>query len=148
MKKLILLMLVMGLAVFMAAAQSSVVLFADGRWEAIVSYRDADGKSHNDQYEIVFVKTGVCFVTVRTRENGVDLFQDGDGLWSYSEGDFPVLRIECEFPNPAIKRLPSINWTSLYQFDGNKTRFTLLIPPFSDAEQNIKVSFIQTKDED
>jgi hypothetical protein len=147
MKKLIFLMLIAGLAAFIAAAQSSVVLFTDGRWEAIVSYRDADGKSRNDQYEIVFVKTGVCFITVYTKENGVDLFQDGDGLWSYSEDDFPVLRIECEFPNPAIKRLPSINWTSLYQFDGNKTRFTLLIPPFPDAKQNIKVSFIQTKDE-
>jgi hypothetical protein len=147
MKKLILLMLVTGLAAFIAAAQSSSALFTDGRWEAIVSYRDAGGESHNDQYEIVFVKTGVCFITVRTKEKGADLFQDGDGLWSYSEGDFPVLRIECEFPNSAIKRLPSINWTSLYQFDGDKTRFTLLIPPFPDAERNIKVSFIQTKDE-
>jgi hypothetical protein len=147
MKKLIFLTLITGLAAFTAAAQSPVVPFTTGRWEAIVSYRDADGKSHNDQYEIVFVKTGVCFITVRTRENGVDLFQDGDGLWSYSEGDFPVLRIECEFPSPAIKRLPSINWASLYLFDGNKTRFTLLIPPFPEEEKNIKVSFIQTKDE-
>jgi hypothetical protein len=148
MKKPILFTLVTGLAAFVAAAQSPAVPFTDGRWEAVVSYRDSDGKSHNDQYEIVFVKTGICFITVRTKENDVEFFQDGDGLWSYSEGDFPVLRIECEFPNPAIKRLPSINWTSLYQFDGNKTRFTLLIPPFPGAEKNIKVSFIQTKDED
>jgi hypothetical protein len=121
--------------------------FTEGRWEALLSYQDGEGKTHKDHYEIIFVKTGVCIVTVRTKENGVDLYQDGDGFWSYSGGDFPVLRIDCTFPNPAIQRLPSISWSSLYQFDGNKTRFTLLVPPHSGAARNIKAAFIQTKDE-
>jgi hypothetical protein len=145
--KKIAILLILGSCLAAVYAQSPAAPFTEGRWEAVVSYRDAEGKSHSDQYEIVFARTGVCFITVRTRENGADLFQDGDGLWSYSGGDFPVLRIECEFPNPAIQRLASINWTSLYQFDGNKTRFTLLVPPCPGAERNVRVSFIQTKDE-
>ncbi|MDR1903512.1 MAG: caspase family protein [Treponema sp.] len=118
--------------------------FTQGRWEALFSYQDREGNAHSDHYEIIFVKTGVCIITIRTKENGVDLYQDGDGLWSY---DDTFLRIECDFPNPAIRGLPRIDWTSLYQFDGNRTRFTLLVPPFSGAARNIRASFIQTQDE-
>ncbi|MDR1971684.1 MAG: hypothetical protein LBQ46_07160 [Treponema sp.] len=74
----------------------------------------------------------------------MDLYQDGEGLWSY---DDTFLRIKCDFPNPVISRLPGINWASAYQLDGNRTRFTLLVPPFPDASRNIRESFIQTKDE-
>jgi uncharacterized caspase-like protein len=115
--------------------------FTRGRWEALLNYQDREGKTHSDQYEIIFAGNGTCLVTVRTRENGVDLFQDGDGFWSY---DDTFLRIECRFPNPAIRGLAEMNWSSLYQFDGNRRRFTLLVPPYPGAARTIRAAFTRT----
>jgi hypothetical protein len=129
---------------FILNAQQEHAPFTEGRWQANVSYTDAEGELRLDQYEIIFVKNNTCIVTVRSKENGVELYQDGDGVWSYDD-DF--LRIECGFPRAAISRLPGIDWVSVYQFDLNLSRFTLLVPPYPGAERNVRVSFVQTKDE-
>jgi hypothetical protein len=117
--------------------------FTDGRWQGHITYKDSGGTTHSDLYEIIFVKNGTCIVTVQTKENGADLFQDGDGLWSY-DNDF--LRIECDFIEPVITRLPGIRWVSLYQFDNTRTRFTLLVPPFMDTRNMVRIAFVQTKE--
>jgi hypothetical protein len=101
------------------------------------------GKAHSDLYEIIFAPNGTCIVSVRTTENGVELFQDGDGLWSYDDN---FLRVECDFIDPVIERLPSIRWTSVYQFDAAKNRFTLLVPPSPGAKGNVRLQMIKTED--
>lgn len=131
-------------AVFCTAAfTQSPAAFTDGRWEGRISYRDSGGTTHNDLYEIIFVKNGTCIVTVRTKENGIDLFQDGDGLWSY---DNDILHIECDFMDPVISRLPGINWKYPCQFNAAGTRFTLNVPPYPDTRLLVTIAFIQTKE--
>jgi hypothetical protein len=113
--------------------------FATGRWQGRIAYKDADGIQHSDLYELVFVPNGTCIVTVITKENGKDLTQDGDGLWSY-DNDF--LRVECDFMDPVIARLPGIRWVSVYQFDNLRTRFTLLVPPHEGAKSNVRIALV------
>jgi hypothetical protein len=112
------------------------------RWQGRINYTD-NGVRHSDLYEIIFVANGTCIVSVRAKENGADLFQDGDGLWSYDDN---ILRVECDFFDPAIERLPSIRWTSVYQFDAPKNRFTLLVPPSPDVKSAIRIQLIKTED--
>jgi hypothetical protein len=113
------------------------------RWQGRINYKDADGEKHSDLYEIVFVANGTCIVSVRTKENGEELFQDGDGLWSYDDN---FLRVECDFADSAIERLPSINWVSVYQFDTALNRFTMLVPPYPGAKNNVRLQMIKTED--
>jgi len=113
------------------------------RWQGRITYKDGGGKTHSDLYEIIFVANGTCIVSVRAKENGRELFQDGDGLWSYDDN---ILRVECDFTDPEIERLPSIRWTSVYQFDPPKNRFTLLVPPSPDIKSNVRLQLIKTED--
>jgi hypothetical protein len=117
--------------------------FAGSRWQARVSYRDADNRSRSDTYEIVLAANGTCIVTVTTRQNGKELFQDADGLWSYDDRFF---RLECDFPDAEIDYLPYINWSSVYQFDTMQNRFTLLVKPYPDANATVRVSFVRVDD--
>jgi hypothetical protein len=116
---------------------------AGTRWQGRINYTDEDGAKHSDLYEIIFVANGTCIVSVRTKENGKELFQDGDGLWSYDDN---FLRIECDFIDPAIERLPSINWRWVYVFDTPLNRFTLMVPPYPDAEDNVRLQMRKTED--
>ncbi|GHV46938.1 hypothetical protein AGMMS49546_35880 [Spirochaetia bacterium] len=117
--------------------------FITGRWQGRTSYKDADGIQRSDLYEIVFVPNGTCIVTLTTKENGKDLMQDGDGLWSYDK-DF--LRVECDFMNPVIARLSGIRWVSMYQLNDTRTRFTLLVPPYEGAKNNVGIALVQVRE--
>jgi hypothetical protein len=126
------------------SSSSNPFLTPEGaRWQGRINYQDAGGLRHNDLYEIIFVANGTCIVSVRAKENGKELFQDGDGLWSYDDN---ILRVECDFLDPTIERLPSIRWTSVYQFDPLKNRFTLLVPPSPDVKNNVRLQLIKTED--
>jgi hypothetical protein len=126
-------------------AQQAPALFltaASERWQGRIVYEDG-GTNYSDLYEIVFVADGTCIVSVSTKENGVELFQDGDDTWSYDD-DF--LRLECDFYSPQIERLPAIRWVSVYLFDANQTRFTLLVPPYAAGAGNVRVQFVKLRD--
>jgi hypothetical protein len=112
------------------------------RWQGRIAYTDASNVKHSELYEIIFVPNGTCIVSVRAKENGGELFQDGDGLWSYDDN---FLRIECDFIDGVIERLPSIRWVSIYQFDTPLNRFTLLVPPYPDAKNNVRLQMIKTE---
>ena len=141
MKKLIVVFLLCSAAALLPAQTSDP--FSGSRWQGRASYKDAENRTHNDRYEIILVKNGTCIVTVTTTENRKELFQDGDGLWSYSSG---IFRLECEFFDVAIKHIPSIDWRSVYQFDENQNSFTLLVRPYPEAPSNIAVRFNRVDD--
>jgi hypothetical protein len=144
MKRAIVLLTVFFLGAMCFAQSNNPFLTPSGtRWQGRIAYTDAANAKHSDLYEIIFVANGTCIVSVRTKENGEELFQDGDGLWSYDDN---FLRVECDFIDAAIERLPSIRWTSIYQFDTPQNRFTLLVPPYPDAKNNVRVQMIKTEE--
>ena len=97
----------------------------------------------SDRYEIIPVQNGTCIVTVTTSEAGKEFFQDGDGLWSFDKN---IFRLECEFYDAAIERIPFIDWKSVYEFDENKNSFTLLIKPYPMAKSAVSVRFYRVDD--
>jgi hypothetical protein len=117
--------------------------FTGAPWQGRITYKDTGGLSHSELYELILVPNGTCIVKVSGKQNGVDVFQDADGLWSFDETFF---RLECDFPNPVFEHLSAINWVSVYQFDALKNRFTLLIKPYPDAPRVVKVSFNKVDD--
>ena len=117
--------------------------FAGSRWQGRVSYRDSYNQRQIDTYDLALAANGTCIVTVTTKLNGKEFFQDADGLWSYDQRMF---RLECEFPEAEIKRLPSLNWASVYQFDAMQNRFTLLVKPFPEADFTVKTAFVRVDD--
>jgi hypothetical protein len=141
MKKLVLFLLlaVMGTLAFAQMENP----FAGSRWQGRVTYRDFYNQSHTDTYDLVLAANGTCIVTITTRQDGRELFQDADGLWSYDERMF---RLECDFPEVKIRRLPSLNWASAYQLDAMQNRFTLLVKPFPEADFTVKTAFVRVDD--
>jgi hypothetical protein len=133
-----LMVLLTGIAGF---AQSAP--FTEGRWQGRISYRGADGKSRSEAYELILVPNGTCIVTVSGKQDGRDVFQDADGLWSFDESFF---RLECDFPEPVFEHLPSLNWVSVYQFDALKSRFTLLVKPYPEAPNTVRAAFNKVDD--
>ena len=79
--------------------------FSGSVWQGRISYRDKNNRSRADRYELILVKNGTCIVTVTTTENRKELFQDGDGLWSF---DNNIFRLECEFFDAVIEHIPFI----------------------------------------
>ncbi|GHT72081.1 hypothetical protein FACS1894110_26270 [Spirochaetia bacterium] len=145
MKKLIFVFVLIFLSA-LAYAQSPNPFTQDqgsARWQGRISYRDAGGAAHSDLYELILVPNGTCIVTVSGKQNGADVFQDADGLWSFDENFF---RLECDFPDPVFAHLSTLNWVSVYQFDALKTRFTLLIKPYPDAPNVVKAAFNKVDD--
>jgi hypothetical protein len=126
-----------------AAYAQSPGPFSGPRWQGRISYRDAGGKSRSELYELVLVPDGTCIVTVSGKRDGLDLFQDADGRWSFDETFF---RLDCDFPDPAFEHLPALKWVSVYQFDASKSRFTLLVKPYPDAPGVIKAAFSKVDD--
>ena len=141
MKKLILFLLLAVIST-LAFAQTQNP-FAGSRWRGRVSYRDSYNQRQTDTYDLALAANGTCIVTISTKLNGQELFQDADGLWSYDEKMF---RLECEFPEAEIRRLPSLDWASVYQFDTMRNRFTLLVKPFPDADFTVKTAFVRVDD--
>ena len=121
----------------------SVAPFTEGRWQGRINYRDSGGISRSDLYELILVPNGTCIVTVSGKQNGADVFQDADGLWSFDENFF---RLECDFFDPVFEHLPAINWASVYQFDALGSRFTLLVNPHPDAPNVVKTTFNKVDD--
>jgi hypothetical protein len=117
--------------------------FTDGRWQGRISYKGAGGVTRSELYELILVPDGTCIVTVSGKQGGVDVFQDADGLWSFDETFF---RLECDFPEPVFEHLPAVNWASVYQVDALKSRFTLLVKPYPDAPNTVRVSFNKVDD--
>jgi hypothetical protein len=126
-----------------AAFPQSALPFSEGRWQGRLNYKDAGGVSRSELYELILVPDGTCIVTVRGKQDGQDMFQDADGLWSFDETFF---RLECDFPDPVFEHLPAVNWTSVYQFDALKKRFTLLVKPCPDAPNTIRAAFNKVDD--
>jgi hypothetical protein len=141
MKKFIILLL-LGAIIVPAFAQTENP-FAGSRWRGRVTYRDSYNQRHTDTYDLALAANGTGIVTISTRLNGQELFQDADGLWSYDEKMF---RLECDFPEAEIRRLPSLAWASVYQFDTMRNRFTLLVKPFPDADFTVKTAFVRVDD--
>jgi hypothetical protein len=117
--------------------------FSGSTWMGRVQYRDAENQPRIDTYELILVKNGTCIVTVTTMERRKELFQDGDGLWSFDKG---IFRLDCDFYDVAIKNLPAVNWRSVYDFDSNSNSFTLLIRPYPEAPSNISIRFNRVDD--
>jgi hypothetical protein len=144
MKKIFFLCLTPLLAAFAFAQPApSSNPFTDGRWQGRVSYRYSGGVPRSELYELILVPDGTCIVTVSGKQGGADVFQDADGLWSFDETFF---RLDCDFPEPVFDHLPAVKWASVYQFDALKTRFTLLVKPYPDAPNVIRVSFNKVDD--
>ncbi|MCL2762017.1 MAG: hypothetical protein FWD36_02265 [Treponema sp.] len=117
--------------------------FSGSTWQGRISYRDAHNRPRADRYELILVKNGTCIVTVTTTVNRKELFQDGDGLWSF---DRNIFRLECEFFDAAIEHLPFIDWKSVYELDEHQNSFTVLIKPYPEAKSNINVRFNRIDD--
>jgi hypothetical protein len=126
-----------------AAWAQSGAPFTGSRWQGRVSYTDAAGKSRSELYELILVPNGTCIVTISGTQNGRDVFQDADGLWSFDETFF---RLECGFPAPAFDHLPAVSWASVYQFDAPKNRFTLLVEPYPNAPNVVRAAFNRVDD--
>jgi hypothetical protein len=142
MKKIVFVFLAAGLFGAAAYAQSADP-FSGSRWQGRVSYRDAGGISRSELYELVLVPNGTCIVSVSGKRDGLDVFQDTDGLWSFDETFF---RLDCDFPEPVFEYLPAVKWASVYQFDALKSRFTLLVKPYPDAPNVIRAAFNRVDD--
>jgi hypothetical protein len=117
--------------------------FSGGRWQGRINYRDAGGLSRSELYELILVPDGTCTVSVSGKRNGLDVFQDADGLWSFDETFF---RLDCDFPDPVFEHIPGINWASVYQLDALKKRFTLLVKPYPAAPHTIRAAFNKVDD--
>jgi hypothetical protein len=142
-KKVFLVFLPVILAGISAFAQSAPSPFTEGRWQGRISYKYSGGVSRSELYELILVPNGTCIVTVSGKQDGADVFQDTDGLWSFDETFF---RLECDFLEPVFPHLPAVNWASVYQFDELKSRFTLLVKPYPAAPNVIRVSFNKVDD--
>jgi hypothetical protein len=129
------------LAGISAFAQSNP--FTGGRWQGRVSYKYSGGVTRNELYELILVPNGTCIVTVSGKEDGAEVFQDTDGLWSFDETFF---RLDCDFPEPVFPHLSAVKWASVYQFDAPGSRFTLLVKPYPDAPNVVRVSFNKVDD--
>jgi hypothetical protein len=132
-----------GVAVYGQSGGVSADPFSGSRWQGRVNYRDAGGASRSELYELILVPNGTCIVTVSGKRDGEDVFQDTDGLWSF-DGTF--FRLECDFFDPVFEHIPGINWTSVYQFDALKSRFTLLVKPYPEAPNTIRAAFNRVDD--
>jgi hypothetical protein len=99
-------------------------------WQGSISYKDSSGITYTDRYDLTLAPNNTCIVKITGKQNGVEVFQEADGLWSFDENFF---RLECDFPDPVFEHLPALNWVSLYEFDALKTRFTLLVKPYPDC---------------
>jgi hypothetical protein len=139
MKKIVFVLVALCAALYAQSADP----FSGSHWQGRVNYKDASGKSRSELYELILVPNGTCIVTVSGKRNGVDVFQDADGLWSFDETFF---RLECDFPDPVFEHLGAVNWVSVYQFDALKNRFTLLVKPCPDAPNVVKVAFNRVDD--
>ncbi|MDR2097066.1 MAG: hypothetical protein LBP37_00930 [Spirochaetaceae bacterium] len=123
--------------------------FSGSRWQGRISYRDVGGISRSELYELILVPNGTCIVTVSGKldrggtDSSADVFQDADGLWSFDDEFF---RLECDFSEPVFEHIPGVNWTSVYQFDALKNRFTLLVKPYPGAKFTVKAAFVRTDD--
>jgi hypothetical protein len=142
MKKVLFVFLLVLLAGTVVFAQSADP-FSGSRWQGRVNYRDAGGASRSELYELILVPNGTCIVTISGKQDGRDVFQDADGLWSFDETFF---RLECDFFDPVFEHIPGINWASVYQFDALKSRFTLLVKPYPEAPNGIKAAFNRVDD--
>ncbi|MDR1507577.1 MAG: caspase family protein [Treponema sp.] len=106
-----------------------------GTWNGTVAYTDGKG-NYRDIYNIVLFDDSTAIITVRTQQNGGEIQQDADGYWSYDDTFF---RIEGDFLNPAISRLGSIRWTSVYTLDSNNRRLALLVNPAPEVRNTVRV---------
>jgi hypothetical protein len=105
-----------------------------GTWNTALTYTDGNN-NYRDFYQIELFEDNTCIVTVRTQENGKEVQQDADGYWSYNDTFF---RLACEFSNPAIPRLESLRWTSVYTLDNNNRRLVLLVNPAPGAKNAVR----------
>jgi hypothetical protein len=132
-----------GVAVYGQSGNTSADPFSGSRWQGRINYRDAGGASRSELYELILVANGTCIVTVSGKRDGLDVFQDADGLWSF-DGTF--FRLDCDFFDPVFEHIPGINWASVYQFDAPRSRFTLLVKPYPDAPNAIRAAFNRADD--
>lgn len=100
-----------------------------GEWEGSIEGYD---------FNIVFMYSNTCIITVKAVRNGEEITEDTNGTWSCDEN---VVRINGSFPNSKIPNLNRISWTSAYVFtnSSNSAFNILVIPP--GAGTRIRISF-------
>ena len=131
------------------AQQSSFILPATERWQGRINYTDPQGVRRSDLYEIIFIKGGTCIISVNTKVNGGEIYFDADGLWSESADTISgasVLRVECDFPDSPFEYLTGVRWASIYRFDQDNIRFTLIVPPYPDAPHNVRLQIVRIEE--
>jgi hypothetical protein len=105
-----------------------------GTWNTTVTYTEGN-KNYRDFYQLELFEDNTCIVSVLTQEQGKEVRQDADGHWSYDDTFF---RLACEFINPAIPRLESLRWTSVYTLDNSNRRLVLLVNPAPGATNSVR----------
>jgi TolB-like protein len=100
-----------------------------GEWEAYID---------NVTYNILFMYSNMCIITVKALREGKEIIEDTNGTWSF---DDDIIRINGNFTNSEIPGLGRINWTSVYTFTNNdQSSFNMLISPHGTANP-VRVSF-------
>ena len=95
-----------------------------GQWSGVITYT-ANGRTHRDSYTIALYDDGTCWAAAAA--DGAA--QTGSGTWSAEEG---VFRLDCEFENPAIARLPGLRWLGIYKLENSSRRLKVNIKPAPD----------------
>jgi len=95
-----------------------------GAWTGLLSYT-AGGQSYRDTYTLRLYADGSCWVSV----TAAGAAQAAWGIWSAENGEF---RLDCAFRNPAIARLDSLHWISLYALQNDKRALRVNIRPAPD----------------
>jgi hypothetical protein len=96
-----------------------------GQWSGVINY-NANGQRFRDSYVIAVYGDGTCWAAVAARDGEA---QSGNGRWSEEDG---VFRVDCEFENPAITRLPALRWLGVYKLENNKRRLKINVKPAPD----------------
>ena len=96
-----------------------------GQWSGVISY-SANGRTYRDNYTIAVYDDGTCWISVAAEDGNA---QSGSGSWSADDG---VFRLDCEFRDPAIARLPGLRWLGMYKLESNNRRLRINIKPAPD----------------
>ncbi|MDR1786940.1 MAG: penicillin-binding protein activator LpoB [Treponema sp.] len=105
-----------------------------GVWAGTVAYT-AGGRSFRDAYRISLFAGGVCRVSVEAAGGAA---QTAEGHWADEGGTF---RLDCEFGSPAIARLGSVHWLSLYAFQSDQRALRVNVRPAPDYSGVVAVTF-------
>jgi hypothetical protein len=105
-----------------------------GVWTTTLSYT-ANSATYRDAYIIELYEDGVCWVFIRDADG---IMQTGEGYWSTENNN--MFHLDCDFASPAIQRLASIHWTSMYALQNNRRRLRINVKPQPNASGVVAVT--------